>query len=163
MLHHERKPMNGERGDAGFASIGSVYWQNLADTTYAVVKRASETEETDEGVVRTTTVAVEVTKDPRSGVPADVGNVAVVGTFGHDGELLSTTFRRTEDPGIQALVQAITLAGEPLMRGKLADAAEMSDSGRFHKLVRAALDAGAIIQPGGKGKPYAVPEMETTA
>jgi len=162
MLHHERKPQNGERGDAGYAQHGTVYWQNLSDATYAVEKRAGETEHTDVGTVRTTTVALQGTKDPRNGVPPELPHAAIIGTFDRDGALLATKFRRSDDPGIAALVQALALAGEPLSWSKLAERAGMSkDSGRFQELVATAKRSGAICQD-GKRQPYYLPEQEET-
>jgi hypothetical protein len=160
VLHHERKPQDGRRGDAGYAAIGSVYWQNLADSSYALARAASDSEDTDTGSQLRTQVQWEVTKPPRNAVVPDLGHVALTGTFDPDGALLSTVIEPADDPGVQQLVQALLLHGAPMPAGELAQAVGMdADGGAFHAVRRAALEAGAILQDEPR-KPYFLPEME---
>jgi hypothetical protein len=168
VLHHERKPNQDHgRGDAAFAAHGSVYWQNLADLTYAVQKKSSEREDTDTGCQLRTVVEFEVTKPLRTTAPPHLGYVEFLGEFGPDGELLTTTVAATADPVAAEVRQAILDAGEPDAAGQpslgriaLAEALDMKDTARaFQAGLKAALADGLIAQDAPR-QPYYVPTAE---
>jgi hypothetical protein len=110
MLHHERKPQDGVRGDGGLClhRVGLLAEPRRHHLRGCAGLEHRGWQHHPHGR------ALGGHETPLSARPPNLGHVVATGTLGADEALLTTTIELTEDPHFAQLVQALTLAGEPM-------------------------------------------------
>ncbi len=156
MLHHERKPQQGQGGSRGHAMMGGRQWAGQSDVHLALRVAASEEEQREDGrVAGRTTLRLDMPKN-RLGVPIRPQRL-VLETLNEDSMLMNAQLRcegaiereqSATDDLLGQIINVLTRADQCLQKKDIAERVGSPAGDRsFERALKHGKDKGLLVSP----------------